>query len=71
MFADFAPVRHAFVVTHKDQRTGETRGKGVGIVAFAVKEDAQDVMDRFGSGEESLKIAGRTLQIEWAKKRVC
>ncbi|KAG9034055.1 RNA recognition motif-containing protein, partial [Tulasnella sp. UAMH 9824] len=69
VFAEFAPVRHAFVVTHKDQKTGETRGKGVGIVAFAVREDAEDVMRRFGSGEETLKISGRTLHLEWAKKR--
>ncbi|KAG8927943.1 RNA recognition motif-containing protein, partial [Tulasnella sp. 408] len=68
-FAEFAPVRHAFVVTHKDQKTGEIRGKGVGIVAFAVKEDAEDVMRRFGSGEETLKISGRTLHIDWAKKK--
>ncbi|KAG9018569.1 RNA recognition motif-containing protein, partial [Tulasnella sp. 427] len=69
VFAEFAPVRHAFVVTHKDSKSGETRGKGVGIVAFAVREDAEDVMSRFADGEETLKISGRTLHLEWAKKR--
>ncbi|KAG8918997.1 RNA recognition motif-containing protein, partial [Tulasnella sp. 417] len=69
VFAELAPVRHAFVVTQKDHKTGEIRGKGIGIVAFAVKEDAEDVMRRFGSGEETLKISGRTLHLEWAKKR--
>ncbi|KIO31309.1 hypothetical protein M407DRAFT_19687 [Tulasnella calospora MUT 4182] len=68
VFADFLPVRHAFVVTHKDHKTGQTRGKGVGIIALAVKEDAEDAIRRFGSREETLRISGRTLHLEWGKK---
>ncbi|KAG8896117.1 RNA recognition motif-containing protein, partial [Tulasnella sp. 403] len=55
-FSDIAPVRRAFIVTHKDSQTGEGLSKGIGYVTFALKEDAEALMRKYhehGMGHSS------------------
>lgn len=60
-FADFAPVKHAVVVT--DPATGLS--KGFGFVSFASPEDAQTSIAQ----ARKKRISGRILQIEPARPR--
>ncbi|TRM60708.1 hypothetical protein BD626DRAFT_503600 [Schizophyllum amplum] len=60
LFSDIAPVRSAFVVTQ--QGTGVS--KGVGYVAYAIKEDAQLAYDKIAL--EGIKLNSRNLRVEWA-----
>ncbi len=64
LFSDIAPVRSAFVVT--EQGTGVS--KGVGYVAFAIKEDAQAAFDTIN--REGLTLVGRSLRVQWAEQKV-
>lgn len=62
LFSDIAPVRTAFVVLDKEKKTS----KGVGLVGFGIKEDAERAMEMLDKGE--LSILGRNLRGEWAGK---
>ncbi|KZS87304.1 RNA-binding domain-containing protein [Sistotremastrum niveocremeum HHB9708] len=62
LFSDIAPVRTAFVVLDKEKKVS----KGVGLVGFAIKEDAERAMDMLDKGE--INILGRNLRGEWAGK---
>ena len=50
LFSDIAPVRSAFVVTEK----GTGLSKGVGYVAFALKEDAETAFENISKNGISL-----------------
>ncbi|KAJ7702426.1 hypothetical protein B0H17DRAFT_1176243 [Mycena rosella] len=60
LFSDIAPVRSAFVVTEP----GTGVSKGVGYVAFALKEDAQSAFDSIS--KDGINLVGRNLRIQWA-----
>ncbi|KAJ7093119.1 hypothetical protein C8R44DRAFT_815616 [Mycena epipterygia] len=60
LFSDIAPVRSAFVVTEP----GTGVSKGVGYVAFALKEDAQSAFDTIS--KDGINIVGRNLRVQWA-----
>lgn len=64
LFSDIAPVRSAFVVTEP----GTGVSKGVGYVAFAIKEDAQSAFDTIS--KEGIDLVGRKLRIQWADNKV-
>lgn len=57
-------MRSAFVVTA--QGTGVS--KGVGYVAFAIREDAQAAFTKIA--QEGLQLDGRSLRVQWANKKV-
>ncbi|KAJ7074374.1 hypothetical protein C8F01DRAFT_1010671 [Mycena amicta] len=63
LFSDIAPVRSAFVVT--EQGTGVS--KGVGYVAFALKEDAQSAFDTIS--KDGIALVGRSLRVQWADSK--
>lgn len=65
LFSDIGPVRSAFVVLDPESGTS----KGVGYVAFAIREDAQAAYDTVNGGN-GLSIAGRKLRVEWAGNKV-
>jgi nucleolar protein 4 len=65
LFSDIAPVRSAFVVT--EQGTGLS--KGVGYVAFALKEDAESAFENIS--KNGISLVGRKLQVQWAENKVC
>ena len=44
--------------------------KGVGYVTFAIKEDAESVINRFGESTEELRIDGRVVRVKWADRKV-
>jgi nucleolar protein 4 len=78
-FDDIAPVKTCFIVhekaAHLDDATSSTASakgpsKGVGYVTFAIKEDAEGVISRFGEGSEELKIDGRVVRAKWADRKV-
>lgn len=70
-FADLAPVRNAFVVTQKGGSDGEAKSKGVGFVSFAIKEDADQIMEKYQEGTGvSFRVDGRPVRLQWAKKKV-
>jgi nucleolar protein 4 len=46
LFSDIAPVRSAFIVSDKETK----KPKGVGYVAFAMKEDAELAFMTLGKG---------------------
>ncbi|KAF9050815.1 hypothetical protein BDZ89DRAFT_1057238, partial [Hymenopellis radicata] len=56
LFSDIAPVR-----------TGTGVSKGVGYVAFAIKEDAQAAFDTIN--REGLTLVGRNLRVQWAEQK--
>ncbi|KAL1944047.1 hypothetical protein VTO73DRAFT_3865 [Trametes versicolor] len=60
LFSDLAPVRSAFVVL--EQGTGVS--KGVGYVAFAIREDATMAIDKIS--KEGITLDGRSLRVQWA-----
>ena len=62
LFSDIAPVRSAFVVLDKESKVS----KGVGLVGFAMKEDAETAFSVVESGQ--IKLDGRVLRAEWAGK---
>ncbi|KAJ6606609.1 hypothetical protein DFH09DRAFT_1242093 [Mycena vulgaris] len=64
LFSDIAPVRSAFVVTEP----GTGVSKGVGYVAFALKEDAQSAFDTIS--KDGINILGRNLRVQWADTKV-
>lgn len=64
LFSDIAPVRSAFVVLEP----GTGVSKGVGYVAFSVKEDAQEAFDTIT--KDGIKIVGRNLRVQWADTKV-
>lgn len=64
LFSDIAPVRSAFIVT----QPGTGVSKGVGYVAFAIKEDAQAAFDKIS--KEGITLAGRNLRVQWADQKV-
>ncbi|KDQ16850.1 hypothetical protein BOTBODRAFT_30748 [Botryobasidium botryosum FD-172 SS1] len=69
-FSDIAPVRSAFVVTDKE----DGKSKGVGYVAFAIKEDAESFMKTYShEGEDAegkpFSVDGRKVRIKWADKK--
>ena len=64
LFSDIAPVRSAFVVL--DKASGVS--KGVGYVAFAIKEDAQEAFDKIS--HDGISLVGRHLRVQWAGKKV-
>lgn len=61
LFSDLGPVRSAFVVL--DHSTGSS--KGVGYVAFAIKEDAQAAFDKVNESGEGFALDGRKLRVAW------
>ena len=65
LFSDIAPVRSAFVVT--EQGTGLS--KGVGYVAFALKEDAESAFENIS--KNGISLVGRKLRVQWAENKVC
>lgn len=67
LFSDLAPVRSAFVVL--EQGTGVS--KGVGYVAFAIKEDAQSAFESISN--DGIILDSRKLRVQWAdiKVRLC
>lgn len=65
LFSDLAPVRSAFVVL--EQGTGVS--KGVGYVAFAIREDATMAIDKIS--KEGITLDGRGLRVQWAGSKVC
>lgn len=64
LFSDIAPVRSAFVVTE----SGTGVSKGVGYVAFSIKEDAQAAYDKISL--EGINLVGRNLRVQWADNKV-
>lgn len=60
-FADFAPVKHAVVVS--DPNTGQS--KGFGFVSFPSPEDAETSINQ----ARRKRISGKILQIEYARPR--
>src|SRR5277367_5751336 len=64
LFSDIAPVRSAFVVT--EQGTGLS--KGVGYVAFALKEDAQSAFENISTN--GISLVGRKLRVQRAENKV-
>lgn len=58
-------MRSAFVVT--EHGTGVS--KGVGYVAFSMKEDAVSAHEKIS--REGILLAGRKLRIDWADHKVC
>lgn len=64
LFSDLAPVRSAFIVTEP----GSGVSKGVGYVAFAIKEDAQMAFEKISS--EGLTLEHRKLRAQWAEHKV-
>jgi nucleolar protein 4 len=64
LFSDIAPVRSAFVVT--EQGTGLS--KGVGYVAFALKEDAESAFENIS--KNGISLVGRKLRVQWAENKV-
>lgn len=64
LFSDIAPVRSAFVVLDQESKVS----KGVGYVAFSVKEDAQMAYDQIQ--KEGLKLVNRALRVQWADNKV-
>ena len=64
LFSYIAPVRSAFVVLEP----GTGVSKGVGYVAFSVKEDAQEAFDTIT--KDGIKIVGRNLRVQWADTKV-
>ena len=78
-FDDIAPVKTCFIVhekaAHLDDATSSAASakgpsKGVGYVTFAIKEDAESVINRFGEGSEELRIDGRVIRVKWADRKV-
>ena len=80
-FDDIAPVKTAFVVYEKaptispsdDPANAPTKGpsKGVGYVTFAIKEDAEAAITRFGEdASQPLLIDGRAIRVKWADRKV-
>ncbi|KAF8799812.1 hypothetical protein BYT27DRAFT_7263425 [Phlegmacium glaucopus] len=63
LFSDIAPVRSAFVVT--EQGTGLS--KGVGYVAFALKEDAESAFENIS--KNGIGLVGRKLRVQWAENK--
>src|ERR1700761_3215928 len=63
MFSDIAPIRSAFVVTEQ----GKSISKGVGYVAFALKEDAESAFANIS--ENGIKLSGRKLRVQWARSK--
>ena len=63
MFSDIAPIRSAFVVTEQ----GKSISKGVGYVAFALKEDAESAFANIS--ENGMKLVGRKLRVQWARSK--
>ncbi|KIJ16203.1 hypothetical protein PAXINDRAFT_176279 [Paxillus involutus ATCC 200175] len=59
-FSDIAPVRSAFVVLEP----GTGTSKGVGYVAFSIKEDAQMAFDTITA--DGIALNGRKLRVQWA-----
>lgn len=60
---------------HQDDATSSAASakgpsKGVGYVTFAIKEDAESVVTRFGEGAEELKIDDRAVRVKWADRKV-
>lgn len=64
LFSDIAPVRSAFVVTEP----GTGVSKGVGYVAFALKEDAQSAFETIS--KDGINLVGRNLRVQWADTKV-
>ncbi|THG97279.1 hypothetical protein EW026_g4693 [Hermanssonia centrifuga] len=62
LFSDIGPVRSAFVVL--DPASGSS--KGVGYVAFAIREDAQLAFDKVNEGGEGIILDNRKLRVQWA-----
>ena len=61
-----APVRSAFVVC--EHSSGAS--KGVGYVAFALREDANSVYQQLNAvGAKGLDAGGRILRVTWADKK--
>lgn len=78
-FDDIAPVKICFIVhekaAHLDDATSSTASakgpsKGVGYVTFAIKEDAEGIINRFGEGSEELRIDNRVVRVKWADRKV-
>lgn len=72
-FDDLAPVRSCFIVYEKDPLDATSKGqsKGVGYVTFAIREDAEGIIERYSeSGGEQLKINGRVARVKWADRKV-
>lgn len=65
LFSDIAPVRSAFVVL--EQGTGIS--KGVGYVAFAIKEDALVAYENIS--RDGIDLNGRKLRVQWPDANVC
>ncbi|CAN6657151.1 nucleolar protein 4 [Trichomonascus vanleenenianus] len=60
-FSEFAPVRHAVVVTHP----GTNECKGFGFVSFADADEAQQALEK----AKKTQFKNRRLKIEFAKPR--
>ncbi|KAF9442502.1 RNA-binding domain-containing protein [Macrolepiota fuliginosa MF-IS2] len=63
LFSDIAPVRSAFVVTEP----GTGVSKGVGYVAFSIKEDAEAAYEKIS--KDGIILAGRKLRVTWAEQK--
>ncbi|KAF8317999.1 hypothetical protein DL93DRAFT_2055213 [Clavulina sp. PMI_390] len=78
-FSDIAPVKTCFIVheksAHGDDPTSASSAakgpsKGVGYVTFAIREDAEGVVERFGAEKgEEMKIDGRAVRVKWADRK--
>lgn len=45
--------------------------KGVGYVTFAIKEDAEGVVEKYGEDATAeLKVDGRAIRVKWADRKV-
>ncbi|KAF8342810.1 uncharacterized protein EI90DRAFT_3115348 [Cantharellus anzutake] len=79
-FDDLAPVRSCFIVLEKLQAFSEKSGaepsssqpksKGVGFVKFALREDAGNIIAKYGPGvkgekKEFLMVDGRKVRVGW------
>ncbi|KZO97711.1 hypothetical protein CALVIDRAFT_512877 [Calocera viscosa TUFC12733] len=62
LFSDHAPVRQAFVVLDRETKAS----KGVGYVSFAVKEDAERLVEELKGGVE---VLGRKVRVQWPGSR--
>ncbi len=81
-FDDLAPVRSCFVVYEKmnlspevpvaNSSASEPKSKGVGYVTFALKEDAENMVERYASdaNDEQLVVDRRKIRVGWPDKKV-